>query len=119
MPIVTVILTIAMLLGNKISTLPPILDSYWRPIHVSVATIGYGVCLVSFGLAVAYLLKDGVSSEAIAIVVALFGLLVLTVGGSAVLFNGEYGSSVTIGRSSIPIRVPLAGVGPLMAISLW
>jgi cytochrome c-type biogenesis protein CcsB len=119
MPIVTVILTIAMLLGNKISTLPPILDSYWRPIHVSVATIGYGVCLVSFGLAVAYLLKDGVSSEAIAIVVALFGLLVFTtVGGSGVLFNAEYGSSVTIGRSSIPIRVPLAGVGPLMAISL-
>ena len=119
MPIVTVILTIAMLLGNNISTLPPILDSYWRPIHVSIATIGYGVCLVSFGLAFAYLLKDGVRSEAIAIAVALFGLLVFgTVGGSGVLFNAEYGSSVVIGRSSLPIRVPLAGVGPLMAITL-
>ena len=75
MPIVTVILTLGMLLGNDISTLPPILDSYWRPIHVSVATIGYGVCLVSFGLAFAYLLKDGVRSESIAIAVALFGLL--------------------------------------------
>jgi cytochrome c-type biogenesis protein CcsB len=119
MPIVSVILTIAMLLGNNISTLPPILDSYWRPIHVSIATIGYGVCLVSFGLAFAYLLKDGVRSEAIAIAVALFGLLVFgTVGGAGVIFNAEYGSSVIIGRSSIPARVPLAGVGPLMAITL-
>jgi ABC-type transport system involved in cytochrome c biogenesis permease subunit len=76
MPIVTVILTLATFLGNDIKTLPPILDSYWRPIHVSIATAGYGVCLVSFGLAFAYLLKDGVKSEAIAITVALFGLLV-------------------------------------------
>jgi cytochrome c-type biogenesis protein CcsB len=119
MPIATVILTIAMLLGNDISTLPPILDSYWRPIHVSIATIGYGVCLVSFGLAVAYLLKDGIRSEALAISVALFGLLVFgTVGAYGVILNAEYGSSVVIGRSSLPIRVPLAGVGPLMAITL-
>jgi len=119
MPLVTVILTVAMLLGNNISTLPPILDSYWRPIHVSIATIGYGVCLVSFGLAFAYLLKDGIRSEAIAIAVTLFGLLIYgTIGGSGVAFHAEYGASVFIGRSPIPVRVILDGVGPLMAITM-
>jgi ABC-type transport system involved in cytochrome c biogenesis permease subunit len=119
MPVVTVILTVAMLLGNNISTLPPILDSYWRPIHVSIATIAYGVCLVSFGLAFAYLLKDGVRSEAIAIAVTLFGLLIYgTIGGSGVLLHAEYGPSVVIGRSPIPARVPLNGLGPLMAITM-
>jgi ABC-type transport system involved in cytochrome c biogenesis permease subunit len=53
MPIVTVVLTLAIFLGNEIRTLPPILDSYWRPIHVSIATVAYGVCLVSFGIAFA------------------------------------------------------------------
>lgn len=119
MPIVAVILTIAMLLGNNISTLPPILDSYWRPIHVSIATIGYGVCLVSFGLAVAYLLRDGVRTEALAIAVALFGLLVYTtIGRSQVPFHAEYGASVFLGKSSFPARVTLAGVGPLMELAL-
>ncbi|HET9528805.1 MAG TPA: cytochrome c biogenesis protein CcsA, partial [Blastocatellia bacterium] len=88
MPIAVVILVLAMFLGNDIRTLPPILDSYWRPIHVSIATVGYGVCLVSFGLAFAYLLKDGVRSEAIAIGSCLFGLLVLgTIGRSGMIFQ--------------------------------
>ncbi len=119
MPIVTVILTLGMLLGNDISTLPPILDSYWRPIHVSVATIGYGVCLVSFGLAFAYLLKDGIRSESIAIAVALFGLLTYgTVGRFAIPFHAEYGASLFAGKSSLPVRATLPGVGPLMAITM-
>ena len=79
-------------LGNEIRTLQPVLDSYWRPIHVSIATIGYGVCLVSFGLAFAYLLKDGVRSEAIAIAVGLFGLLVYgTIGGYGVRTTASMG----------------------------
>jgi len=119
MPIVVVIQTLAMLLGNEISTLPPILDSYWRPVHVSIATIGYGVCLVSFGLAFAYLLKDGIRSEAIAIVVTLFGLLVFgTVGRYGVPFHAEYGASLSVGRSSLPVRAVLPGVGPLMSVLL-
>jgi ABC-type transport system involved in cytochrome c biogenesis permease subunit len=120
MPLVTVILTVAMMLGNDISTLPPILDSYWRPIHVSVATIGYGICLVSFGLAFAYLLKDGVRSEAIAIAVALFGLLVyFTIGRYGIPSHAEYSASVYIGKSSFPLRATLPGVGPLMALTLF
>ena len=116
MPIVVVILTLAMLLGNDISTLPPILDSYWRPIHVSIATIGYGVCLVSFGLALAYLLKDGVASESVAMAVALFGLLVYgTVGRFGIPTHAEYGASLLFGKSALPLRAVLPGVGPLMA----
>ena len=119
MPIVTVILTLAMLLGNDISTLPPILDSYWRPLHVSVATIGYGVCLVSFGLAFAYLLKDGIRSESIAIAVALFGLLMYgTVCRFAIPFHAEYGASLFAGKSSLPVRATLPWVGPLMALTM-
>ena len=115
MPIVTVILTIAMLLGNDISTLPPILDSYWRPIHVSVATIAYGVCLVSFGLAFAYLLKDGIRSEAIAIATSLFGLLVyVSVGRSAIPAHAEYGASLIVDKAPMPIRAVLPAVGPVM-----
>jgi ABC-type transport system involved in cytochrome c biogenesis permease subunit len=119
MPIVSVILTVAMFLGNDIRTLPPILDSYWRPIHVSIATIGYGVCLVSFGLAFAYLLKDGVRSEAIAIATILFGVLVYgTVGRFGVPFHGEYAAALMLGKSSLPVRAVLPGVGPLMLITL-
>ena len=127
MPIVSVILTIAILFGNEIHTLMPILDSYWRPIHVSIATIAYGVCLVSFGLAFAYLLKDGIRSEAIAIVVLLYGLLIYgTVGGSIsrdgvpfrAAFESHYGLAVTFMKSPLPIRADLQGVGPLMAVTL-
>jgi len=74
---------------------------------------------VSFGLAVAYLLRDGVRTEALAIATALFGLLVyFTVGRSQVPFNMEYGSSMMMGRSSFPIRTTLPGVGPLMELTL-
>ncbi|MFL6216557.1 MAG: cytochrome c biogenesis protein CcsA [Blastocatellia bacterium] len=119
MPIVTVILTVAIMLGNHISTLPPILDSYWRPIHVSIATVAYGVCLVSFGLAVAYLLRDGVRTEALGIAAALYGLLIFfTVGRSQVPFNMEYGAAMMMGRSSLPVRTVLPGVGPLMELTL-
>lgn len=119
MPIITVILAIAMMLGNDIRTLPPILDSYWRPIHVSIATIGYGVCLVSFGLAFAYLIKDGIRSEGVAITVALFGLLVYgTVGRFGIPFHGEYGIGVLINKASLPLRTNLPYVGPLMVVTM-
>jgi ABC-type transport system involved in cytochrome c biogenesis permease subunit len=119
MPIVSVILTIAVLFGNEIRTLMPILDSYWRPIHVSIATVGYGVCLVSFGLAFAYLLKDGVRSEAIAIAVLLYGLLIyFTIGKYAVPFHAEYGPTLSFMGSPLPVRGVLSGVGPLMAATL-
>ncbi|HVF91629.1 MAG TPA: cytochrome c biogenesis protein CcsA, partial [Blastocatellia bacterium] len=119
MPIVTVVLTLAIFLGNEIRTLPPILDSYWRPIHVSIATVAYGVCLVSFGIAFAYLLKDGVRSEAIAIGAGLFGLLIYgTVGRFGVPFHGEYGIGLLYNKTQLPVRAVLPGMGPLMVVTL-
>ncbi|MEW6129232.1 MAG: cytochrome c biogenesis protein CcsA [Acidobacteriota bacterium] len=119
LPIIAIILTIAILFGNEIRTLMPILDSYWRPIHVTVATVAYGVCLVSFGLAFAYLIKDGVRSEAIAIAVALYGLLIYgTIGDYGIPFRADYGVLVNIEKSPLPVRASLPGVGVMMAITL-
>ena len=121
LPILAVVLTLGVFLGNEIRTLQPVLDSYWRPIHVSIATIAYGVCLVSFGLATAYLLKDNVRSEALAIAVALFGLLVYGTMGrydsgvaahSGVMNAAEYGPSVFFQKGPLPIRAVLPGIGP-------
>jgi ABC-type transport system involved in cytochrome c biogenesis permease subunit len=119
MPIIVVILALGMMLGSGHNTLMPILDSYWRPIHVSIATVGYGVCLVSFGLAFAYLLKDGIRSEAVAIAVVLYGLLIfLTVGAYGVPFHGEYTVNLYLGGGNQLIRTELPLVGPLMVVML-
>jgi cytochrome c-type biogenesis protein CcsB len=123
-PIIAVILALAIFLGNEIHTLPPILDSYWRPIHVSIATIAYGVCLMSFGIAFAYLLKDGVSSEAFAVATLLFGVLVYcTVSDFGIPFSASYGASLVLvtpagGQSLKFARATLPGIGPLMVITL-
>jgi ABC-type transport system involved in cytochrome c biogenesis permease subunit len=129
-PIITVILVLAIFLGNEYRTLPAVLDSYWRPIHVTIATVGYGVCLVSFGLAFAYLLKDGIRSEAVAIAVGLFGIVVYgfigRVYGSALTmaipFHREYGASLLYGdglgnNSHLMVRARLPYLGTLMLIA--
>jgi len=124
MPILVVILALGMMLGSGISTLPPILDSYWRPIHVSIATLAYGVCLFSFGLAFAYLLKDGIRSEAVAIWAAGYGLLVLgtlgygTAEAYSVPFHMQYTVNLFLDKNSLPLRTELPMVGPLMALTL-
>ena len=74
MPLIALILMLATFIGSEFINLPPILDSYWRPIHVGVASMSYGVALVSFALAVVFLLKDGVKIEGMGIGVMLFGL---------------------------------------------
>lgn len=130
LPIITVILVLAIFLGNEYRTLPAVLDSYWRPIHVTIATVGYGVCLVSFGLAFAYLLKDGIRSEAVAIAVALFGVVVYgfigRLYGSALTLSipryQEYGATLLyndgIGNDShLMVRARLPYVGALMALA--
>jgi cytochrome c-type biogenesis protein CcsB len=90
---------------------------------VSIATFGYGVCLVSFGLAFAYLLKDGIRTEAVAIGAGLFGLLVFfTIGRFAVPFTGDYSVNVMLvgemGTRPLDFRTSLPFVGPLMALAL-
>jgi cytochrome c-type biogenesis protein CcsB len=124
MPILVVILALGMMLGSGINTLPPILDSYWRPIHVSIATLAYGVCLSSFGLAFAYLLRDGIRSEGVAIWAGLYGLLALgalgfgTAEAWSVPLRAEYTVNLFMDQKSLPLRAVLPMVGPLMALTL-
>ncbi len=77
LPLAALILTLARFIGGEHSNLMPILDSYWRPIHVGVASLSYGVALVCFTIAVIYLLKDKVKVEAMAIWSSLFALGVI------------------------------------------
>jgi len=67
LPLAALILVLARFIGGEIANLPPVLDSYWRPIHVGIASLSYGIALVCFATAVVYLLKDGVKTESMAI----------------------------------------------------
>lgn len=71
-PIISLILLLAIFIGSEINNLMPVLDSYWRPIHVGVASMSYGVALVSFAMALMYLVKDGVKMESMALTIAGF-----------------------------------------------
>lgn len=77
LPLAALILTLARFIGNEFIDLPPVLDSYWRPIHVGVASLSYGVALVCFAIAVIYLLKDKVKVEAMAIWSSIFAIGVI------------------------------------------
>lgn len=77
LPLAALILTLARFIGNEFIDLPPVLDSYWRPIHVGVASLSYGVALVCFAIAVIYLLKDNAKVEAMAVWSSLFALFVI------------------------------------------
>ncbi|OYT70337.1 MAG: hypothetical protein CFK52_11390 [Chloracidobacterium sp. CP2_5A] len=123
MPLAALTLTLVAFLGSEVTTLQPILRSYWRPIHVSIAAISYGVCLVSFGIAVLYLLKDGVRIESMALCVAVFGLATYaTIGDYKVLTTGTYGLGVRWMGSGLnlagggSLRATLPGVGMLMQL---
>lgn len=72
LPLAALILTLARFIGGEFIDLPPVLDSYWRPIHVGVASLSYGVALVCFAVAIIYLLKDKVKPEAMAIWSSIF-----------------------------------------------
>lgn len=117
MPLVSLILLLAVFIGNEFIDLPPILDSYWRPIHVSIASLGYGVALVCFAIAVMYLLKDGVKTEAMAIWSSIFALSVFaTVSRFSVFTTATYSASTFImngngRRMPVPLRADIPYVG--------
>ena len=77
LPLAALILVLARFIGSEFVDLPPVLDSYWRPIHVGVASLSYGVALVCFAVAVIYLLKDRVKVEAMAIWSSIFAISVI------------------------------------------
>src|SRR5919199_122204 len=89
LPLASLILILARFIGNEFINLPPVLDSYWRPIHVGTASISYGVALVCFAAAVMYLLKAGTEPEAMAVWSSVFAICVFaTVGRFAVFTSG-------------------------------
>ncbi|MBS1794573.1 MAG: cytochrome c biogenesis protein CcsA [Acidobacteria bacterium] len=91
LPLAALILTLARFIGGELVDLPPVLDSYWRPIHVGVASLSYGVALVCFAIAVIYLLKDRVKVEAMAVFSSIFAIAVIgSVSGFSVLTQGVY-----------------------------
>ena len=89
------IVMLAIFLGREFIDLPPVLDSYWRPIHVGIASISYGVVLVCFSIAVLYLIKDGYNVEAMGVFVALMGLGIYgTINRFAIASSGTYGMNL-------------------------
>ena len=123
LPLAALILTLARFIGNEFIDLPPVLDSYWRPIHVGVASLSYGVALVCFAIAVIYLLKDRVKVEAMAIWSSVFAIAVI---GSISKFSvftefvyraGLFVPSEGAGKPfSAPFRLDIPYAGPALAI---
>jgi len=118
------ILTLARFIGNDFIDLPPVLDSYWRPIHVGDASLSYGVALVCFAVAVIYLLKDGVKVEAMAIWSSIFGVAVIaTISKFSVLTELVYRAGLFIQSPASPrpfptaFRLDMPYVGPLLGLT--
>jgi ABC-type transport system involved in cytochrome c biogenesis permease subunit len=122
LPLAAIILVLARFIGSEFIDLPPVLDSYWRPIHVGIASLSYGVALVCFAVAVLYLLKDGLQVEKMAIWTCAFGLAVFATISKFSLFSwssfGTYSASTFVGESrfSMALRADLPFVGPLLLL---
>jgi cytochrome c-type biogenesis protein CcsB len=122
LPLAAIILTLARFIGGEHSNLMPILDSYWRPIHVGVAALSYGVTLVCFAVAVIYLLKDRVKVESMAIWASLFAFGVFaTISKFSVFTEFVYRAGIFLPNTpkpiSAPFRLEIPFVGPLLVIS--
>jgi len=120
LPLAALILVLARFIGGEFINLPPVLDSYWRPIHVGIAALAYGVALVCFAAAVIYLLKVGTKPESMAIWAAIFGLGVFaTVSRFSVFTTGIYTASTFLqgSRQALPLRADIPYVGLLIVIS--
>ncbi|HEV7643642.1 MAG TPA: cytochrome c biogenesis protein CcsA [Pyrinomonadaceae bacterium] len=124
LPLAALILTLARFIGGEFIDLPPVLDSYWRPIHVGVASLSYGVALVCFAVAVMYLLKDGVKVESMAVWASLFAFMTIaTVSKFSVLTEFVYRAGLFIpnpgGRKPFeaPFRLDIPWLGPTMALA--
>ncbi|MDT7808272.1 MAG: hypothetical protein QOJ70_2085 [Acidobacteriota bacterium] len=122
LPLASLILILARFIGDEILGLQPVLDSYWRPIHVGIASLSYGIALVCFATAVVYLLKDGVKTEAMAVWSSIFALAVIsTVSKFSVFWPssfGTYGASTFLPkRVPLPVRADVPFVGWLLVAS--
>jgi cytochrome c-type biogenesis protein CcsB len=124
LPLAALILTLARFIGGEHSNLMPILDSYWRPIHVGVASLSYGVALVCFAVAVIYLLKDKAKPEAMAIWSSVFALGVIgTISKFSVFTEFVYRAGLFVPNPnggkpfSAPFRLDVAYVGETLVVA--
>jgi cytochrome c-type biogenesis protein CcsB len=124
LPLAALILTLARFIGSEFIDLPPVLDSYWRPIHVGVAALSYGIALVCFAVAVIYLLKDRMKVEVIAIWTSVFALgVIATVSKFSVFTEFVYraGTFVPNPQGGKPFsgffRLDIPYVGPTLAVA--
>lgn len=124
LPLAAIILTLARFIGDEFIDLPPVLDSYWRPIHVGVASLSYGIALVCFAVAVIYLLKDKAKVEAMAIWSSLFGIgVIATISKFSVFTEFVYRAGVFIPNPNAgkpfpsPFRIALPYAGPTLAVA--
>ncbi len=120
LPLAAIILVLARFIGSEFIDLPPVLDSYWRPIHVGIASLSYGIALVCFAVAVLYLLKDGLKVQAMAIWTSIFALSVFATISKFSVFSlssfGSYTASTFVGnsRQSLALRADIPFVGWLL-----
>ena len=120
LPLAAIILTLARFIGAEFMDLPPVLDSYWRPIHVGIASLSYGIALVCFAVAVLYLLKDGLKVQAMALWTSFFALTVFATVSKFSVFSlasfGTYTASTFVGtsRQSLALRADIPYVGWLL-----
>jgi ABC-type transport system involved in cytochrome c biogenesis permease subunit len=123
MPLAALILTLARFIGNEFIDLPPVLDSYWRPIHVGVASLSYGVALVCFAIAVIYLLKAGTKVESMAIWASIFAFgVIATISKFSVLTAFVYRAGLFVpnpgGKAfNAPFRLEVPYVGPALIVA--
>lgn len=124
LPLAALILTLARFIGGEFIDLPPVLDSYWRPIHVGVASLSYGVALVCFAFAVIYLLKDKTKVEAMAIWANVFVLgVIASISKFSVFTQFTYNAGLFVpnldgGKPfSAPFRLEMPYVGPALIVA--
>lgn len=124
LPLAALILTLARFIGGEFIDLPPVLDSYWRPIHVGVASLSYGIALVCFAIAVIYLLKDNAKVEAMAIWASVFAFSVIaTVSKFSVLTEFVYRAGLFVPSPSggkpfsAPVRLEIPYVGEALVVT--
>ena len=105
LPIATLFIILAILYGDQIIDMPPVLQSYWRPIHVSIAMTAYGVCALTFVLGLLYLLRDGMKTETLGLFVMLLPLLTYAfLSGGSILTRGAFEIDLMIGGARIPVN---------------
>jgi ABC-type transport system involved in cytochrome c biogenesis permease subunit len=59
MPVALAMMAYAMFLTKSYREMPPVLHSFWLYVHVPISVVAYGALAVVFGLAFAYLFRDG------------------------------------------------------------